>query len=123
MHAIPESDPIILSTIASTNAKVNTSTSDFGKKTKSSRPESWTSYNPLHRDCQRGNFVARSSDIDVKHLGGVGQAAARHKGNLRRGLSNCNIFTIILLTRSPTKCALSERACISTWQPIIFAKK
>ncbi|HVF55855.1 MAG TPA: 2-oxoacid:ferredoxin oxidoreductase subunit beta [Pyrinomonadaceae bacterium] len=70
-------------------------TSEFGKKTKST-PMGVIDYplNPLSvAIASEATFVARSIDIDVKHLGGVVNAAARHKGiSFVEVYQNCNIF-------------------------------
>jgi 2-oxoglutarate ferredoxin oxidoreductase subunit beta len=70
-------------------------TSEFGKKTKST-PSGTIDYpiNPLSLAiASEANFVARSIDIDVKHLGAMVEAAARHKGiSFIEVYQNCNIF-------------------------------
>ena len=70
-------------------------TSEFGKKTKST-PMGVIDYpvNPLSLAiASEATFVARSIDIDVKHLGAIVQAAARHKGiSFVEVYQNCNIF-------------------------------
>jgi len=70
-------------------------TSEFGKKTKST-PMGVIDYpvNPLSLAiASEATFVARSIDIDVKHLGSVVEAAARHKGvSFLEVYQNCNIF-------------------------------
>jgi len=70
-------------------------TSEFGKKTKST-PVGTIDYpiNPLSLAiASESTFVARSIDIDVKHLGGVVEAGARHKGiSFIEVYQNCNIF-------------------------------
>src|SRR5437660_9399272 len=70
-------------------------TSELGKKTKSA-PMGTIDYpiNPLSLAiASESTFVARSIDIDVKHLGGVVQAAAKHKGiSFIEVYQNCNIF-------------------------------
>src|SRR5467141_4269268 len=70
-------------------------TSEFGKKTKSSPfGTAEQPINPLEiaiaSEC---TFIARSIDIDVKHLGAVVEAAAKHKGvSFVEVYQNCNIF-------------------------------
>ena len=57
-------------------------TSEFGKRTKST-PNGTIDYpvNPLSLAiASESTFVARSIDIDVKHLGAMVEAAAKHKG-------------------------------------------
>src|SRR5579885_1471326 len=70
-------------------------TSEFGKKTKST-PMGVIDYpvNPLSLAiASEATFVARAIDIDVKHLGSVVGAAARHKGiSFVEVYQNCNIF-------------------------------
>lgn len=70
-------------------------TSEFGKKTKST-PMGVIDYpvNPVSvAIASEATFVARSIDIDVKHLGATIQAAARHKGvSFVEVYQNCNIF-------------------------------
>lgn len=70
-------------------------TSEIGKKTKSS-PQGTVDYplNPisLALGCE-ATFVARTVDTDVKHMGEVFEAAARHKGTaFVEILQNCVIF-------------------------------
>ncbi len=70
-------------------------TSEFGKKTKST-PFGSVDY-PLHPISvalgAEATFVARSIDVHVKHLAGVLEAAARHKGvSFVEIYQNCNIF-------------------------------
>ena len=70
-------------------------TSEFGKKTKST-PMGVIDYplNPVSvAIASEATFVARSIDIDVKHLGAIVEAAARHKGvSFVEVYQNCNIF-------------------------------
>jgi len=70
-------------------------TSEFGKKTKST-PMGVIDYpvNPVSLAiASEATFVARSFDIDVKHLSATIQAAARHKGiSFIEVYQNCNIF-------------------------------
>ncbi|MDQ3755270.1 MAG: 2-oxoacid:ferredoxin oxidoreductase subunit beta [Acidobacteriota bacterium] len=70
-------------------------TSELGKKTKST-PMGVIDHpiNPLSMAiASEATFVARSLDIDVKHLGATVQAAARHKGvSFVEVYQNCNIF-------------------------------
>jgi 2-oxoglutarate ferredoxin oxidoreductase subunit beta len=70
-------------------------TSEFGKKTKST-PMGVIDYpvNPASLAiASEATFVARTIDIDVKHLGAVVNAAARHKGvSFVEVYQNCNIF-------------------------------
>jgi len=70
-------------------------TSVFGQRTKST-PMGVIDYpvNPLSLAiASEATFVARSIDIDVKHLGTMVEAAARHKGvSFLEVYQNCNIF-------------------------------
>jgi 2-oxoglutarate ferredoxin oxidoreductase subunit beta len=70
-------------------------TSVFGQKTKST-PMGVIDYpvNPLSLAiASEATFVARSIDIDVKHLGSMVEAAAKHKGvSFLEVYQNCNIF-------------------------------
>ena len=70
-------------------------TSELGKKTKSA-PMGTIDYpiNPLSLAiASEATFVARSIDIDVRHLGSVVEAGARHKGiSFIEVYQNCNIF-------------------------------
>src|SRR5688500_1821107 len=70
-------------------------TSEFGKRTKST-PSGTIDYpiNPLSLAiASEATFVERSIDIDVKHLGSIVEAAAKHKGvSFIEGYQNCNIF-------------------------------
>src|SRR6184192_2042561 len=70
-------------------------TSVFGQRTKST-PMGVIDYpvNPLSLAiASEATFVARSIDIDVKHLGSMVEAAAKHKGvSFLEVYQNCNIF-------------------------------
>ena len=70
-------------------------TSVFGQRTKST-PMGVIDYpvNPLSLAiASEATFVARSIDIDVKHLGATVEAAAKHKGvSFVEVYQNCNIF-------------------------------
>ncbi len=70
-------------------------TSVFGQRTKST-PMGVIDYpiNPLSLAiASEATFVARSIDIDVKHLGAMVEAAARHTGvSFLEVYQNCNIF-------------------------------
>src|SRR5256714_2889572 len=70
-------------------------TSGFGQRTKST-PMGGIDYpvNPLSLAiASEATFVARSIDIDVKHLGAMVDAAAKHKGvSFLEVYQNCNIF-------------------------------
>ncbi len=70
-------------------------TSVFGQRTKST-PMGVIDYpiNPLSLAiASEATFVARSIDIDVKHLGAMVEATAKHKGvSFLEVYQNCNIF-------------------------------
>jgi 2-oxoglutarate/2-oxoacid ferredoxin oxidoreductase subunit beta len=70
-------------------------TSVFGQRTKST-PMGVIDYpvNPLSLAiASEATFVARSIDIDVKHLGAMVEAAAKHQGvSFLEVYQNCNIF-------------------------------
>ena len=70
-------------------------TSEFGKKTKST-PQGSIDY-PINPLCvalaNEATFVARSIDVDIKHLAAVLTQAAQHKGiSFVEVFQNCNIF-------------------------------
>jgi 2-oxoglutarate/2-oxoacid ferredoxin oxidoreductase subunit beta len=70
-------------------------TSEFGKKTKST-PQGSIDY-PINPLCvalaNEATFVARSIDVDVKHLSSIISQAAHHKGiSFVEVFQNCNIF-------------------------------
>ncbi len=70
-------------------------TSEFGKKTKST-PAGSIDY-PINPLCiaisNEATFVARSIDVDVKHLSSILTQAAHHKGvSFVEVFQNCNIF-------------------------------
>jgi 2-oxoglutarate ferredoxin oxidoreductase subunit beta len=70
-------------------------TSELGKKTKSTPAGSIDApFNPLHVALgANASFVARSYDVDPKHLQGVLLRAARHKGTaFVEIMQNCNVF-------------------------------
>jgi 2-oxoglutarate/2-oxoacid ferredoxin oxidoreductase subunit beta len=101
-------------------------TSEMGKKTKST-PMGTIDYpiNPLSLAiASEATFVARSIDIDVKHLGGVVQAAARHKGiSFVEVYQNCNIFNDHAFDSFAERSVRSERVLyLEHGQPMIFGK-
>jgi len=101
-------------------------TSEFGKKTKSS-PVGAVDYpiNPLSLAiASEATFVARSIDIDVKHLGSVVQAAARHKGiSFVEVYQNCNIFNDHAFDYFAERSVRSERVLyLEHGQPMLFGK-
>src|SRR5687767_3157896 len=101
-------------------------TSEFGKKTKST-PVGTIDYpiNPLSLAiASESTFVGRSIDIDVKHLGGVVQAAARHKGiSFVEVYQNCNIFNDHAFDSFAERSVRSERVLyLEHGKPMIFGK-
>jgi 2-oxoglutarate ferredoxin oxidoreductase subunit beta len=101
-------------------------TSEFGKKTKST-PMGVIDYplNPLSvAIASEATFVARSIDIDVKHLGGVINAAAHHKGvSFVEVYQNCNIFNDAAFEYFTDKSVRSDNMIyLEHGQPMIFGK-
>jgi pyruvate/2-oxoacid:ferredoxin oxidoreductase beta subunit len=62
-------------------------------------------------------FVARSIDIDVKHLGGIVEAAARHKGFLLSRSIRTATFSTTTLSSSLQNAA-SGRIAFFTWNTV-----
>ncbi|MGB8508460.1 MAG: 2-oxoacid:ferredoxin oxidoreductase subunit beta, partial [Pyrinomonadaceae bacterium] len=101
-------------------------TSEFGKKTKST-PMGVIDYpiNPASLAiASEATFVARSIDIDVKHLGTVVQAAARHKGvSFVEVYQNCNIFNDGAFDSFAERTARPENVLyLEHGQPMVFGK-
>lgn len=101
-------------------------TSEFGKKTKST-PMGTIDYplNPLSvAIASEATFVARSLDIDVKHLGATVQAAARHKGvSFVEVYQNCNIFNDGAFEYFTERSVRSDHMIyLEHGQPMIFGK-
>src|SRR6266850_5761991 len=101
-------------------------TSEFGKKTKST-PVGTIDYpiNPLSLAiASESTFVARSIDIDVKHLGGVVQAAAKHKGiSFVEVYQNCNIFNDHAFDSFAERSVRNDRVLyLEHGKPMIFGK-
>jgi len=102
-------------------------TSEFGKKTKST-PSGAIDYpvNPLSLAiASESTFVARSIDIDVKHLGGVVEAAAKHKGiSFIEVYQNCNIFNDHAFDYFAERTVRSDRVLyLEHGKPMIFGKE
>ena len=102
-------------------------TSELGKKTKST-PMGTIDYplNPLSvAIASEATFVARSLDLDVKHLGATVQAAARHKGvSFIEVYQNCNIFNDGAFEYFTERSARSDRMIyLEHGQPMIFGKE
>jgi 2-oxoglutarate ferredoxin oxidoreductase subunit beta len=102
-------------------------TSEFGKKTKST-PVGTIDYpiNPLSLAiASEATFVARSIDIDVKHLGTVVQEAAKHKGiSFVEVYQNCNIFNDHAFDSFAERAVRSDKVLyLEHGQPMIFGKE
>jgi 2-oxoglutarate ferredoxin oxidoreductase subunit beta len=102
-------------------------TSELGKKTKST-PMGVIDYplNPLSvAIASEATFVARSLDLDVKHLGGVIQAGARHKGvSFIEVYQNCNIFNDGAFEYFTERSVRSDHMIyLEHGQPMIFGKE
>ncbi|HEX9918169.1 MAG TPA: 2-oxoacid:ferredoxin oxidoreductase subunit beta [Pyrinomonadaceae bacterium] len=102
-------------------------TSELGKRTKST-PMGVIDYplNPLSvAIASEATFVARSLDLDVKHLGATVQAAAHHKGvSFIEVYQNCNIFNDGAFEYFTERSARSDRMIyLEHGQPMIFGKE
>jgi len=102
-------------------------TSEFGKKTKST-PSGTIDYpiNPLSLAiASESTFVARSIDIDVKHLGAIVDAAAKHKGiSFIEVYQNCNIFNDGAFDYFAERTVRSDRVLyLEHGKPMIFGAK
>src|SRR3954467_7600128 len=101
-------------------------TSEFGKKTKST-PMGVIDYplNPLSvAIASEATFVARSVDIDVKHLGSVINAAAHHKGiSFVEVYQNCNIFNDAAFEYFTDRSVRSDHMIyLEHGKPMVFGK-
>ncbi|HEV7396059.1 MAG TPA: 2-oxoacid:ferredoxin oxidoreductase subunit beta [Pyrinomonadaceae bacterium] len=101
-------------------------TSELGKKTKSA-PMGTIDYpiNPLSLAiASEATFVARSIDIDVKHLGTVVEAAAKHKGiSFIEVYQNCNIFNDHAFDYFAERSVRSDHVLyLEHGKPMIFGK-
>jgi 2-oxoglutarate/2-oxoacid ferredoxin oxidoreductase subunit beta len=101
-------------------------TSEIGKKTKSS-PMGTVDYplNPLSvAIASEATFVARSLDIDVKHLGATISAAAHHKGtSFVEVYQNCNIFNDGAFEGFTERTVRSDRMIyLEHGKPLVFGK-
>ena len=101
-------------------------TSEFGKKTKST-PSGTIDYpiNPLSLAiASESTFVARSIDIDVKHLGGIVEAGAKHKGiSFIEVYQNCNIFNDHAFDYFAERTVRSDRVLyLEHGKPMVFGK-
>ena len=102
-------------------------TSEFGKKTKST-PSGTIDYpiNPLSLAiASESTFVARSIDIDVKHLGAMVEAAAKHKGiSFIEVYQNCNIFNDHAFEYFTERSVRSDRVLyLEHGKPMVFGKE
>lgn len=102
-------------------------TSELGKKTKST-PMGVIDYplNPLSvAIASEATFVARSVDIDVKHLGATVNAAARHKGvSFMEVYQNCNIFNDGAFEYFTDRSVRSDHMIyLEHGQPMVFGKE
>ena len=101
-------------------------TSELGKRTKST-PMGVIDYplNPLSvAIASEATFVARSIDIDVKHLGATVEEAARHKGvSFVEVYQNCNIFNDHAFEHFTERNVRSDRVLyLEHGKPMIFGK-
>src|SRR5690349_6356905 len=101
-------------------------TSEFGKKTKST-PSGTIDYpiNPLSLAiASESTFVARSIDIDVKHLGAIVEAAAKHKGiSFIEVYQNCNIFNYGAFDHFAERTVRSDNVLyLEHGKPMVFGK-
>ncbi len=102
-------------------------TSELGKKTKST-PMGVIDYplNPVSvAIASEATFVARSIDIDVKHLGATVEAAARHKGvSFVEVYQNCNIFNDGAFDAFADRSVRSDRVLyLEHGKPMVFGKE
>jgi 2-oxoglutarate ferredoxin oxidoreductase subunit beta len=101
-------------------------TSVFGQRTKST-PLGVIDYpiNPLSLAiASEATFVARSIDIDVKHLGAMVEAAAKHKGvSFLEVYQNCNIFNDGAFDYFAERSVRSDKVLyLEHGSPMIFGK-
>jgi 2-oxoglutarate ferredoxin oxidoreductase subunit beta len=101
-------------------------TSVFGQRTKST-PMGVIDYpvNPLSLAiASEATFVARSIDIDVKHLGTTVEAAAKHKGvSFLEVYQNCNIFNDGAFDYFAERSVRSDKVLyLEHGKPMIFGK-
>jgi 2-oxoglutarate ferredoxin oxidoreductase subunit beta len=102
-------------------------TSELGKRTKST-PMGVIDYplNPLSvAIASEATFVARTVDLDVKHLGSVVQAGAHHKGvSFIEVYQNCNIFNDGAFEYFTERSVRSDHMIyLEHGQPMIFGKE
>jgi 2-oxoglutarate/2-oxoacid ferredoxin oxidoreductase subunit beta len=102
-------------------------TSELGKKTKST-PMGVIDYplNPLSvAIASEATMVARSIDIDVKHLGAMVDAAAKHKGvSFLEVYQNCNIFNDHAFESFTDRSVRQDRVLyLEHGKPMVFGKE
>ncbi|HEV2704582.1 MAG TPA: 2-oxoacid:ferredoxin oxidoreductase subunit beta [Pyrinomonadaceae bacterium] len=102
-------------------------TSEIGKKTKST-PMGTIDYpvNPVSLAiASEATFVARSLDLDVKHLGTTVEAAARHKGvSFVEVYQNCNIFNDGAFEYFTERAVRTDRMIyLEHGRPMVFGKE
>ena len=101
-------------------------TSEVGKRTKTS-PKGAIDY-PLHPISvaigAEASFVARTLDVDLKHMGGVLERAAQHKGtSFVEIYQNCNIFNDGAYSYATDKATKNDtRLILEHGKPLIFGK-
>ena len=102
-------------------------TSPLGKKTKSTPMGSID--NPLHPLCvaigAEATFVARSVDMDIKHLSMVLERAARHKGTAFVEIyQDCNVFNPDAFKYATDRALRPEHTLyLEHGKPLIFGTK
>src|SRR5918997_638448 len=100
--------------------------SEFGKKTKSTPMGVIDSpVTPASLAiASEATFVARTIDIDVKHLGATVEAAARHKGvSFVEVYQNCNIFNDGAFDSFTERSVRSDRVLyLEHGMPMVFGK-
>ncbi len=102
-------------------------TSEFGKRTKSSPAGAVDT--PLHplsvAISAEASFVARSLDIDQKHLFETLERAARHKGtSFVEVYQNCNVFNDGAFMEFADKAVRSDRTVrLEHGKPMVFGKE
>jgi 2-oxoglutarate/2-oxoacid ferredoxin oxidoreductase subunit beta len=101
-------------------------TSEFGKRTKSSPLGSLDQpINPLRiAIASEATFVARSIDVDTKHLAATLERAARHKGvSFVEVYQNCNVFNDGAYIDFTEKSVRPNRVLyLEDGQPMIYGK-
>ncbi len=102
-------------------------TSELGKKTKST--PYGTIENPVHAIslalAAEATFVARSVDVDVKHLGYVLERAARHKGTAFVEIyQDCNVFNHFAFQYATDKETKADATLyLEHGKPLVFGRE